>query len=154
MPSLCIAENSPYAVAEIYSLVVDVAKYPEFLPWCNAARVTRVSETELLGELVISFKSFTERYTSRITLIPQQSPEETAEVHVVMVEGPFHHLTNRWRLIPQPEGGTLIQLDLDFRFKSKLLESLIGGLFQRASEKMVSAFRTRADALYGNKTAT
>jgi coenzyme Q-binding protein COQ10 len=65
-----------------------------------------------------------------------------------MIEGPFHHLTNQWMLIPQDDGTTKIHLDLDFRFKSRILEGLIGGLFQRASEKMVAAFRDRADALY------
>lgn len=152
MPQLSIEENSPYSVAQIYALVVDVARYPEFLPWCSAARVRPVTENELLGELVITFKSFTERYTSRIVLTPPDGSHPVAEVNVTMVEGPFHHLTNRWKLSPLPEGGTKIHLDLDFRFKSKILEGLIGGLFQRASEKMVSAFKLRADILYSSNT--
>lgn len=143
MPHLSLSEPSPYSPQQIFDLIADVACYPEFLPWCKAARITQWQETGFLAELVIVFKGFTEKYTSRVTLHPQEY-----KIEVDMVKGPFHHLDNHWELKPLPDGGTLICLDLDFRFKSRILENLIGGLFQRASEKMVSAFRTRADVLY------
>jgi len=68
---------------------------------------------------------------------------------VTMVKGPFAYLTNEWEFVGQPEGGTCIELDLDFQFKSRLLESIIGGVFQRATLKMAAAFKERAEALYG-----
>jgi coenzyme Q-binding protein COQ10 len=149
MPQLSLSETVPYTTRQIFDLVADVGKYPEFLPWCRAARVTPVTENQFLGELVIAFKGFTEKYTSRVSLTPPEDLQAPARVDVVMMEGPFHHLENHWELLPAPGGGTQINLNLDFQFKSKILEMLIGGLFQRASEKMVHAFRERADALYG-----
>lgn len=146
MPHLKIAEASPYSPQQLFDLVADVARYPEFLPWCKATRILSHSENEFLGELVVVFKGFREQYTSRVTLDPVEY-RITAE----MVEGPFHHLVNRWHLESRAEGGTVVHLDLDFRFKSKILEGLIGGMFQRASEKMVSAFRERAVVLYGKE---
>lgn len=144
MPHLKIAEASPYSPQQLFDLVADVARYPEFLPWCKAARIISRGEDAFLAELVIFFKGFREQYTSRVSV-------NSAEYRITaeMVEGPFHHLVNHWYLEPLPGGGTAVHLDLDFRFKSRILEGLIGGMFQRASEKMVSAFRARAAALYG-----
>lgn len=147
MPQLTLAEPSPYSPQQIFLLVADVARYPEFLPWCKAARIHPQNGNEFLADLVIVFKGFTEKYTSKVTLYP-----ESFKVEADMVDGPFHHLENRWWLEPLENGGTMIHLTLDFQFKSKILENLIGGLFQRASEKMVAAFRERADALYGKST--
>ncbi len=147
MPHLSLAEPSPYTPQQIFDLVADVARYPEFLPWCKAARILSREGNEFLADLVIVFKGFTEKYTSKVTLHPEEY-----KIEVDMVEGPFHHLDNHWILKPAENGGTLICLDLDFRFKNRLLENLIGGMFQRASEKMVSAFRERANKLYGNAT--
>lgn len=144
MPQLTHSETTPYSPQQIYALVADVASYPQFLPWCKAARIVKnESNTVFLAELVIAFKGLTERYTSRVTLSPHDG------IRAEMVEGPFHHLLNDWHFIAQADGGTEIRLDLDFAFKSKLLETMIGGLFGKASEKMTSAFRERAQHLYG-----
>lgn len=145
MPKLTLVETSPYSPQQLLALVVDVAKYPEFLPWCKAARINSREGDIFFADLVIAFKGFTEKYTSRVTVSPQD-----LSVLAEMVEGPFHHLTNQWQLLELNNGGTEIHLALDFQFKSRILENLIGGLFQRASEKMVAAFRDRANALYGN----
>jgi coenzyme Q-binding protein COQ10 len=144
MPHLTLAEPSPYSPQQIFDLVADVARYHEFLPWCKAARIHSQNDNEFLAELVIVFKGFTEKFTSRVVLHP-----DTLKIDSEVVKGPFHHLTNHWWLEPLENGGTMIHLALDFQFKSKILESLIGGLFHRASEKMVAAFRERAEALYG-----
>lgn len=144
MPHLTLAEPSPYSPQQLFDMVAEVARYPEFLPWCKAARIYSRNGNEFLADLVIVFKGFTEKYTSKVTLHP-----DTYCIEVDMVEGPFHHLDNHWRLEPLENGGTMIHLELDFRFKSRILEGLIGGMFQRASEKMVAAFRERAKELYG-----
>jgi coenzyme Q-binding protein COQ10 len=143
-------EISQFSPQQIFDLVADVESYPEFLPWCGAARIKeKVSEKEFLAELVIVFKALRERYTSRVTLTPPESEHAACHVSAVMIEGPFHHLTNEWQLSPTEDGGTRIDLTLEFQFKNALLQKLIGGLFERASEKMISAFRTRARELYG-----
>lgn len=137
----------PYSPHQMFDLVLDIEQYPKFLPWCRAARVVSREETSFLGELVISFSHLTERYTSRIT---PTAPTDTGEgvITVTLVSGPFKHLTNYWRFVPHAD-GTELHFTVDFEFKSKLLNSLIGGLFARASEKMVAAFLKRAETLYG-----
>lgn len=133
----------PYSREQLFDLVADVEKYPQFLPWCRAARIHERGEGYFIAELLIAFKGIRESYTSRVEL---NRPEA---IHVTMVKGPFHHLVNHWRFTTEPEGQTCIHFDLDFRFSSRLLETLIGALFTRATEKMVGAFRDRAEQLYG-----
>ena len=143
MPTLKTQEISSFTPEQIYALVADVPSYPQFLPWCKAARIIRQeSEHVFLAELVIAFKGLTERYSSRVTLTPHTA------IKAEMVDGPFHHLVNDWRLMPHENGGCTIELELDFQFKSKILDKMIGPLFSVASEKMISAFRSRARELY------
>jgi len=143
MPSHSEQQFSPYSPNQLFDMVADVEKYPEFLPWCRAARILERKDNEFLGELIISFAHITESYTSKVVLNP-----EAGIIDVVMVKGPFEHLTNHWKFIPK-DGGTNIDFALDFKFRSKILEKLIGGLFGKATAKMVDAFKARADALYG-----
>lgn len=143
MPYLTHSEKTKFSPEQIYALVADVPSYPQFLPWCKGARILKQeSDTVFLAEMVIGFKGITERYTSRVTLTPHSA------IKAEMVEGPFHHLVNDWHLYPTDKGGTRIELELDFAFKSKILESMIGGLFEKAADKMISAFRARANELY------
>ena len=150
MPRHTEARFSPFTPAQLYALVIDVETYPEFLPWCRAARIIRREESSFFGELVISFKHITERYISKVTGHP-----DAAEpcIEVTLVSGPFEYLTNHWRFEPT-EGGTTIHLMLDFKFRSRILETLIGGLFGRASEKMTRAFMQRAETLYAPTKAS
>lgn len=149
MPAHSETRFSPYAPQQLYDLVIDVERYPEFLPWCRAARIVERKPEFFLGELVISFRHLTERYTSKVY---GHTKDATPEIHVELVSGPFEYLTNHWRF-EAAEGGTNIHFHVDFRFKSRLLDTLIGSLFTRASEKMTQAFAERADALYGHAKA-
>ncbi|MBY0406347.1 MAG: type II toxin-antitoxin system RatA family toxin [Rickettsiales bacterium] len=148
MPSHTERQFMPYPVPALFALVADIEHYPEFLPWCRAARILERKEGEFLGELVISFHHLTESYTSRVVLTPQSSPDTGAAIDVTMVKGPFEYLTNHWRFTPV-EGGTQIDFALDFKFRSRILEKLIGGLFGKATSRMVTAFKDRADSLNG-----
>ena len=138
-----IQQPSPYTAAELYALVMDVERYPEFIPWCRAARVLERDEQSFLAELVISFKHIRESYVSRVC-----GREEEYSIEVIMERGPFHHLTNHWRFIPTAT-GCLIDFNIAFSFKHAMLEKLIGALFSRATQKMVEAFMSRADVIYG-----
>lgn len=151
MPSHSEQQALPYTTQQLFDLVADIERYPDFLPWCRAARVLERGDNEFLGELVISFHHMTERYTSRVALQRPASASEGGAIDVTMVKGPFEYLVNRWRFTPRAEGGCDIDFMLDFRFRSKLLETMIGGVFGKATAKMVSAFRQRADALYGKE---
>ena len=132
----------PYTTEQLFDLVADVENYPEFLPWCRAVRVLERGEGYVIAEMLIAFNGIRESYTSRVEL---KRPDS---IIVTMVKGPFHHLDNFWRFFPESYGHTRIEFDLDFNFNSRLLDTLIGALFTRATEKMVSAFTARARQLY------
>ncbi len=142
MPAFSDSQVLLYTPQQLFDLVKDVARYPEFLPWCRAARVMEVTENNFLGELIINYKGFSESYTSKVDLTPYSA------IEVTMVKGPFEHLTNSWRFTTEA-GGTRVDFAVDFKFRSRLLEAMMGGFFSKASEKMVGAFRERAEELYG-----
>ncbi len=143
---------SPYSPSQLFDLVLDIEKYPEFLPWCRAARVLSREEDKILGELVISFKHITESYVSEVSFTPPEHGQE-GRIDVKLVRGPFKHLENHWRFVALSDGGTEIKLDLAFQFRTKLLDSFIGLLFGKATVKMAAAFKERADKLYGTEKA-
>ena len=132
-----------YTPDQLYELVADVERYPEFLPWCKAARIRKRDEAWLVADLVIGFKMVRERFTSHVAL-----DENHRRIDVVYAEGPFKHMENHWRF-EDHEKGCLIDFYVDFEFRSKLLQKLIEALFHEAVRRMVSAFEARAKDLYG-----
>ena len=132
----------PYTPEQMFALVADVERYPEFLPWVIGARVTRHDEARLTAELIVGFKMIRESYVSKVTL------EHPHRIDVAYERGPFRRLTNQWSFSAVPE-GCRIDFYLDFEFRSRLLQRLIGALFNEAVRKMVGAFETRARKLYG-----
>ena len=126
----------------LYALVADVRKYPEFLPWCLAARIREESALSLTADLIIGFNMFRERFTSYVDL-----DVNNLEITVKYAEGPFKYLTNYWRFHDHPDGCE-IDFYVDFEFNSRLLQSVIETLFTEAVKRMVRAFETRADVLY------
>jgi coenzyme Q-binding protein COQ10 len=143
MPTHSDQQILPYTREQLFDLVADIEKYPEFLPWCRAARVISRKEGELTAELMISFKHLSESYVSCVVL------DRPHRIEATLVRGPFSHLINRWTFTQQPGGATQVDFYVDFAFRSRMLEMLIGGFFTRASEKMGEAFKARAQALYG-----
>jgi len=150
MPSHSERQFLPYTTQQLFDLVIDIERYPEFLPWCRAARVFDRKEGEFLGELVIAFHAFSEKYTSRVTMQRPATAAEAGSIDVVMVKGPFEYLVNRWRFSPQGEGCE-VDFFLDFKFRSRILDKMMGGLFGKATVTMMSAFKQRADAIYSRK---
>lgn len=128
---------------ELYALVADVAKYPEFLPWCLASRIRSRKDDKLVADLIIGFQMFKERFTSHVRL-----DEAAMAIDVEYAEGPFKYLSNQWRFLEHPEGCE-IDFYVDFEFNSRILQTVIESLFTEAVKRMVGAFETRADALYG-----
>lgn len=152
MPTHAEKRRVPYAPGQMYELVADVERYPEFLPWTAACRVRSrkpLPPGEGKGEvvdadLVISFKVFRERFGSRVTLRPDQR-----RISVAYLDGPFKYLNNHWVFIENEDGSTTIDFFVDFEFKSKLLQRLIGIVFNEAMQRIVRAFERRAEELYG-----
>lgn len=130
---------------QLFELVADVKRYPEFLPWCLAARIREQSDTVLIADLIIGFQVFKEQFTSHVSLDKSQ-----LLIEVEYIEGPFKHLKNKWKFIKHPE-GCLIDFYVDFEFGSRILQTVIESLFTEAVKRMVRAFETRADQLYGLK---
>lgn len=133
----------PHSPEHLFDLVADVERYPEFLPWCIGARIRSRSEERLVADLIIGFKGIRESFTSDVTL-----DRAALRIDVAYREGPFRYLKNHWVFLPHAEGCE-IDFYVDFEFRSKLLERLIGMLFGEAVRRMVAAFETRANALYG-----
>ena len=130
----------------MFDLVAGIERYPEFLPWCLAARIRSREGQTVVADLVIGFKMIRERYTSRVTL------DRPGRIDVEYLEGPLKRLTNHWVFEPY-DGGTKVDFFVDFEFRSRVLQALIGTLFYEALRRLVVAFETRARKLYGPPAA-
>lgn len=146
MPQHSETRLFPYPPAAIFDMVADVERYPEFLPWCVGARVLKREEGAFTAEVLVGFKMIRERYTSRVVLA---RPDR---IDVQYLSGPFQKLDNRWRFTSVPE-GCRVEFHLSFEFRSRVLQRLIGVLFNEAVRRMVAAFEARARHLYGRPQA-
>lgn len=148
MPTHSEKRVLPYTAQQMYDLVADVGKYPEFLPWNAAARVRKVKPqpdgTEVMeADLVISFRVFRERFGSRVVLDP-----ENMRIDTEYLDGPFKYMKSYWQF-RDVEGGCEVEFFVDFEFKNMVLQNLIGVVFNQAMQRIVRAFEDRAKALYG-----
>jgi len=142
MPTHAERKRLPYSAKQLYDLVADIESYPQFLPWCVAARNRSRNGNVLVSDLMIGFKMVRERFTSEVTL-------NEGRIDVAYREGPFKYLTNHWIFEAQPDGSTIIDFHVDFEFRSKMLQTIVGALFNEAVKVMVGAFEKRARQLYG-----
>jgi coenzyme Q-binding protein COQ10 len=147
MPTHEETRRLPYSAQQMYDLVADVARYPEFLPWTAAARIRsiqKVGESEvMLADLVISFKVFRERFGSRVVLWPQDRWIDTE-----YLDGPFEHMISNWKFT-EAEDGCEVFFHVDFAFRNRLLQSTATLFFNDAMQRIVRAFERRAKDLYG-----
>ena len=137
----------PYSAQQMYDLVADVVRYPEFLPWCAAARVRSVTpqgdHQVMEADLVISFKVFRERFGSRVTLWP-----DDLKIDTEYLDGPFRYLKSNWSF-KDLDGGCEVSFWVEFEFKNAILQKVIGVVFNEAMQRIVRAFEDRARSLYG-----
>ena len=143
MPKHTETRHLPYTPEQMFDLVADVRRYPEFLPWVSAMRVRSDSETETLADMIVGFKGLRETFTSRI-----QKTRPDA-ITVDYIDGPLKYLRNEWRF-RREEGGCAVDFSVDFAFKNRVFEMLAGQVFGQALRKMIGAFETRAADLYGS----
>ena len=149
MPSHSEKRIMPYSAAEMYDLVADVGRYPEFLPWNSAARIRAREDLpegrELqLIDLVISFKLFREKFGSRVVLDPARRRIDTE-----YLDGPFRYLKSWWQFSDREGGACEVEFYVDFEFRNFVLQKVIGVVFDEAMRRVVRAFEARAMALYG-----
>lgn len=145
MPKHHEIRQLPYSVGQMYALVADIGKYPEFLPWVIALRIKKDSESEALADMIVGFKALRESFTSRVVKIKNKS------IHVDYIDGPLKYLRNDWLFIEREDGGCDVDFKVEFAFKNKIFEKLAGQFFESALMKMTGAFVQRADDLYASK---
>ena len=153
MPTHSETRRLPYTAQQMYDLVADVGSYPEFLPWCAAARIRQLTPqpdgSEVMeADLVISFKVFRERFGSRVVLWP-----ETYKIDTEYLDGPFRYMKSNWAFADAGDGSCDVSFFVDFEFKNAILQGIIGVVFNEAMQRIVRAFERRADALYGGRGA-
>ncbi len=148
MPLIHEHRQLPYSAEQIFDLVADVARYPEFLPWVVATRIRENSETEMLADMVVGFKSLREKFTSRV------AKERPNRIVVHYVDGPMRNLDNSWSIMPLGERSCEVDFRVEFTFKSRVFEALAGQYIDRAFRKLMGAFEERAAELYGSSSSS
>ncbi len=149
MTSRISTTEVPYSAQEMFDLVANVERYPEFLPWCVALRVIRrdVNDAggDILAEMIVAYKVFREKFKSAVTL-----DNERKHIEAHYIDGPFRELRNRWRFEDRPDdGGSVVHFFIEFEFKNVLLQATARTVFEKAFARMTDAFVKRADELYG-----
>ncbi|WP_296716500.1 type II toxin-antitoxin system RatA family toxin [Erythrobacter sp.] len=148
MPGIRETRRLPYSAQQMFDLVADVGRYGEFLPWVIATRVRSDSETEMVADMVVGFKSLRESFTSRV------SKERPRMIDVHYIDGPLSDLDNIWTFRPVDETSCEIDFVVEFTFKNRLFERIAGQYFDKAFRKMVEAFEKRAEQLYGSSNSS
>ncbi|AHC73630.1 Oligoketide cyclase/lipid transport protein [Candidatus Endolissoclinum faulkneri L5] len=132
-----------YLPEQMYALVADVESYPDFLPWCAGARINKRYDNIFFADLMIGYKLFREKFTSKVGLYPQEN-----RIEVTYTDGPFLYLKNYWGFHKHGD-YCLIDFYLDFEFKNIVIQRMMRLFFNEAVRRMVQAFEDRAESLYG-----
>jgi coenzyme Q-binding protein COQ10 len=143
MPRFSEHKTMPYTADQVFDLVADIEKYPQFLPWCVGARIIRREGDVVIADLDIGFKLVRETFTSRVTLT------RPTGIHVDYVAGPMRTMINEWTFEPTEDGNCVVTVVNDFEFKSRTLQILMGNFFTDVAHRMVTSFEDRARRLYG-----
>ena len=148
MPAFATQRQVPYTPADMFALIADIEKYPEFVPLCEALRIRKKYTDQrgheiLIADMTCGYKAIRESFISRVKLDPANN-----KILVEYIDGPFRYLENTWSFTPRPNGCT-VSFDIKYEFKSPMLGLLVGGLFDRAFRKFTGAFEARAKEIYG-----
>ncbi len=148
MPKFEVTRHARHTPEQMFALVADVERYPEFLPLCEAlsvrSRKDRDGRTMLVADMTVGYRAIRETFTSQVHL----KPDELA-IDVKYLDGPFRYLSNVWTFEASPQGGCDVRFYIDYEFKSRILGALMGTMFDRAFRMFSEAFEKRADAVYG-----
>lgn len=140
-----------YTPENMFQLVADVERYPEFLPLCEKlivrSRRERGEKSLLVADMSVGYNLIRETFTSQVLL----SPEDNA-IDVKYIDGPFRYLHNRWNFEPDRDDGCQVRFFIDYEFRSVALGLLMGSMFDRAFRMFAEAFERRADSIYGEKS--
>ena len=153
MPTFDTMRRVAFTPQQMYALVADVERYPEFLPLCENLNVISRSnsqeQTIVVARMTIGYKAIRESFATKVVLTPA-----APAVTVTYLDGPFNHLENRWRFLPADGGAACdVAFWIDYQFKSPMLGLLMGALFDKAFRKFSQAFEERARQVYGTTPA-
>ncbi|ETR75123.1 cyclase [Afipia sp. P52-10] len=148
MPSFSNKRRVSHTASEMFDLVADVERYPEFVPMCQSLKVrqrtAKPDGTEVIvADMTVSFKLIRETFTSRVTL-----DRTNLTILVEYLRGPFSSLENRWTFEPRGENACEVGFFIAYEFKSRMLAMLMGAMFDAAFQRFAGAFERRADAIY------
>lgn len=148
MPKFETTRHVSHSPEEMFALVADVEKYPEFLPLCEGLSVRSRRERDgreiLVADMTVGYKAIRETFTTQVLLTPAEHT-----IDVKYLDGPFRYLTNEWKFLASSGGGAQVEFFIDYEFKSRILGALMGTMFDRAFRMFAEAFEKRADAIYG-----
>ena len=142
MPTHAEQRNIPHSSKQMFDLVSDVERYPEFLSWCVGIRLKEKTTKRIKADMVIGYKMSREKFSCHVELTHPN------KINVIYENGPFKYLNNHWIFIEKDDGTCTVDFYVDFEFNSTLLQKVIGVVFNEAVKIMVHAFEKRADALY------
>ncbi len=154
MPQFSSKRRVRHTAGNMFNLVADVERYPEFVPLCRALKVkSRAAKGEgaevVVADMTVAYKLIRETFTSRVTL---ERPK--LQILVEYLSGPFSHLQNRWTFRPAGESECEVEFFIAYEFRSRVLAALMGAMFDAAFRRFAVAFEQRADEIYGKKTAS
>ena len=148
MPQFSTKRRVGHAASDMFDLVADVEKYPQFVPLCSALKVKSRTEKDgaivLIADMTVAYKIIRETFTSRVTL---DRPD--LRIFVEYLSGPFKRMQNRWRFVPVGKDACEIEFFVDYEFRSRALAAVMGTVFDAAFRKFAVAFEQRADEIYG-----
>jgi coenzyme Q-binding protein COQ10 len=149
MPQFRTTRRVQHAAAQMFDLVADVERYPEFVPLCRSLRVRKRTPGEagiemLVADMTVAYKMMRETFTSRVTL-----DRTNLKIRVEYLDGPFSHLDNRWTFKPASETTCEVDFFISYEFRSRVLGMLMGAMFEAAFRRFAGAFERRADEVYG-----
>lgn len=145
MPKFSEKKVVGYTARQLYDLVLDVEKYPEFVPWCKDCEVLERKMGHIIADMMVKFSFFEKSYRS---LIKHGIKEEKYFIEVEQISGPFEKLNTSWEFIKVDKLYTDISFTIDFEFKSKIIDNLVSSMFHSAAKEMIKAFERRADIVY------
>ena len=153
MPQFSTKRRVRHAASEMFDLVADVERYPDFVPLCSDLKVRSRSDkgegvSVVIAVMTVAYKMIRQSFTSRVTL-----DRRKLEILVEYLDGPFSHMRNRWTFHATAEQACEVEFFIDYEFKSRTLAMLMGAMFDTAFRKFAAAFEERADEVYGRKTA-
>jgi coenzyme Q-binding protein COQ10 len=153
MPQFSTKRRVRHAASDMFDLVADVEKYPQFVPLCSAMKVRcRTPKdggvTAVVAEMTVAYKLIRQTFTSRVTL-----DRPNLKILVEYLDGPFSRMQNRWTFQPTGEGACEVEFFIEYEFKSRTLAMLMGAMFDTAFRKFAVAFEKRADEIYRRKSA-